>query len=147
MRAAHHFNKTKEIRDDITNGITIESLLDPNHVEDDTSSYKLTLRIKFQTSMGESLAVVGDIKELGCWNQFADMQWTEGHVWVLKNLAISSKSYFSYKYVLMKDGKPEVWEQGENRLADLRKLGDQDAPLIDEFDFFGGKQHTKIDNP
>ena len=47
----------------------------------------------------------------------------------------------------MKDGKPEVWEQGENRLADLRKLGDQDAPLIDEFDFFGGKQHTKIDNP
>ena len=52
----------------------MESFLDLNHVEDDTSTYKLTLRIKFQTSMGESLAVVGDINELDCWNKFSDMQ-------------------------------------------------------------------------
>ena len=120
-------NHGNEIRDDITNGITIESLLDPNHVEDDNSSYKLTLRIKFETKMGESLAVVGDIKELGSWNEFTPMQWTEGHVWVLNNLAIKSKSYFSYKYVQMKDDKPEVWETGENRLADLRKLSDSSS--------------------
>ena len=45
------------------------------------------------------------------------MRWTEGHVWVLENVQIS-KPYFQYKYVVMKDGRPDRWEQGINRIAD-----------------------------
>ena len=38
---------------------------------------------------------------------------------------IKSKSFFSYKYVLMKNEQPETWEKGQNRIADLRILPDQ----------------------
>jgi uncharacterized protein YrzB (UPF0473 family) len=41
---------------------------------------------------------------------------------MLKDLNIKGKSKFNYKYVLMKNGKPQTWEQGENRIADLRIL-------------------------
>lgn len=95
-----------EIRDDITNGITIESLLDPNF-KDEKADYCLTLSIRYETNMGESMSVIGDIEELGNWKNFkCEMTWTEGHVWVLKDLNIKQKSSFNYKYVLMKNGKP-----------------------------------------
>jgi hypothetical protein len=63
--------------------------------------------------MGESLCVVGDIEELGSWKNFVGrMKWTTGHVWVLEDLEVKSKPFFSYKYVLMKDEKPSTWERG-----------------------------------
>ena len=52
------------------------------------------------------------------------MIWTEGHIWVLDSKIIKSKQFLCYKYVLMKDEKPQTWERGENRLADLRLLPD-----------------------
>ena len=77
-----------EIRDDITNGITIESILDPNF-KDEKSEYCLTLRIKYETNLGESVSIIGDIEELGNWKNFkCEMTWTEGHVWVLQDLPI-----------------------------------------------------------
>jgi len=69
------------------------------------------------------MSIIGDIEELGNWKNFkCQMTWTEGHVWVLRDLPIKEKSIFNYKYVLMKDGKPQTWEKGENRIADLRLL-------------------------
>ena len=53
------------------------------------------------------------------------MKWTEGHIWVLENVKIRSKNFFSYKYVLLKDDTPSCWEKGENRLADMRLMPDQ----------------------
>ena len=98
------------MRDDVTNGITIESILDPNFTSGKTL-FNLTMRIKYQTNMGESLCVIGDIEELGAWKNFKSrMKWSEGHVWVLDNLFIKSKPCFQYKYVLMKDDKPSTWE-------------------------------------
>ena len=52
-------------QEDMTHGITIESILDPNHKNESKSGYILTMRIKYKTAMGESLCVVGDITELG----------------------------------------------------------------------------------
>ena len=57
-------------------GITIESILDPNHVEtvpdsNQAGSYRVTFRIKFETSMGQSLALIGDVAELGTWKDFS----------------------------------------------------------------------------
>ena len=85
-----------------------------------------TFKIKFETQLGESLCVIGEIEELGSWKNFVGkMKWTEGHIWVLEDLMIKSKSFFSYKYVLMKNEQPEIWEKGQNRIADLRILPDQ----------------------
>jgi hypothetical protein len=96
----------------MTHGITLESILDPNF-KDTQSAYVLTLRIKYQTDPGESLCVVGDNQELGQWKSFnATMKWTEGHIWMLDNIMIQTKPFFSYKYVLMKDNKPHIWEGG-----------------------------------
>lgn len=76
----------------------------------------------YKTELGQSVCVVGGLDELGQWKQFkANMRWTEGHVWVLENVQIS-KPYFQYKYVVMKDGRPDRWEQGINRIADLALL-------------------------
>ena len=51
------------------------------------------------------------------------MKWTEGHVWVYENLKIDGKNpVFQYKYAVLNNGKPEIWEQGYNRIADLLSL-------------------------
>jgi hypothetical protein len=50
------------------------------------------------------------------------MKWNEGHVWVYENLFIKTKTFFNYKYVLIKDGQPLNWERGENRIADMHYL-------------------------
>ena len=89
--------------------------------------------------MGQSVAIVGNIEELGNWKQFkANMKWTDGHVWVLENVPISVP-YFQYKYVIMRDGQPEKWEQGINRIGDLMLLsaqckGGSSLSLNDQFD-------------
>ena len=49
------------------------------------------------------------------------MKWTDGHVWVLPNLKVHD-TVFQYKYVVLNNGKPERWEEGFNRIADLKLL-------------------------
>jgi hypothetical protein len=115
--------------------------LDPTAKKED-GSYKLTLRIKYQTNLGESLCVVGNIEELGNWKNFnCKMSWTEGHVWVLKDLPVTSKAFFTYKYVLMTGDKPSTWETGQNRLADLRRLPEIDNQM---FDMFNENKGSKV---
>mmetsp|Transcript_4461 Transcript_4461/g.6617 ORF Transcript_4461/g.6617 Transcript_4461/m.6617 type:complete len:150 (+) Transcript_4461:623-1072(+) len=95
--------------------------------EDRTSkTYNCTLKIPYKTEYGESLQVVGSVEELGAWKSYkCPMKWTEGHVWITDNLVIKGKSYFTYKYVVMYQGKAVKWERGPNRLADLEILPDQ----------------------
>jgi len=43
----------------------------------------VTFKIFYQTEYGESLQVVGNIKELGSWKAYnCPLKWSEGHVWV-----------------------------------------------------------------
>ena len=69
---------------------------------------------------------MGSIEELGSWKTYkCPMKWTEGHYWITENLHISSKSFFTYKYVIMKLNKAIKWEKGPNRIADLEILPDK----------------------
>jgi len=52
------------------------------------------------------------------------MKWTDGHIWILENLQITSRPFFTYKYVVMKNQKAVKWERGPHRLADLDILPD-----------------------
>jgi hypothetical protein len=46
--------------------------------------FSLDLSIYYQTKLGESLAVIGSIEELGCWKIIKKhMKWSEGNIWVL----------------------------------------------------------------
>ena len=49
------------------------------------------------------------------------MKWTEGHVWEISDLFLK-KPQFLYKYVVLQNDQPSIWERGENRVADLRVL-------------------------
>ena len=97
--------------------------------------------MRYETSFGESLCVVGNIAAIGNWKEFkAHMKWTEGHIWELKNLDIEAKdAVFQYKYVVLNHGKPSKWEDGINRIADLHLLaaeneGRRTVELRDHFE-------------
>lgn len=64
--------------------------------------------MKYETSVGQSLYLIGDAEEIGGWKDFSKgkMIWTEGHIWVLDSKIVKSKQFLCYKYVLMKDEKP-----------------------------------------
>ena len=57
------------------------------------------------------------------------MTWTEGHVWVADNVKITveygDKPHFMYKYVVMDNDKLSRYEQGIDRIADLKLLDKQ----------------------
>lgn len=96
------------------------------------------------------MCIVGEIEELGAWKKFTgQMKWTEGHIWELENLYVSSKSFFNYKYVLMKDEKPHTWETGCNRIADLRLLPEvsgQNDVVMQNINLFQNKNAREMQN-
>lgn len=71
------------------------------------------------------------------------MKWTEGHIWVVENLLIYTNSFFTYKYVVMKQDKAVKWEQGPNRIADLNILPDRSRILAQ---FSGTNKSRSIDS-
>lgn len=72
--------------------------------------------------MGQSLYVMGSIKELGEWKEFVcPLSWTEGHVWVTEEMVLD-QAIFKYKYVLKEDNGATIWERGYDRIADLTLL-------------------------
>lgn len=91
--------------------------------------YALHFSIFYETIVGESIAVVGNLEELGKWKDYnIHLIWTEGHIWRSLQPIIVRESYFEYKYVLLQDNEVVAWEQGVNRIADLDSL-----PEVGEF--------------
>mmetsp|Transcript_16995 Transcript_16995/g.26196 ORF Transcript_16995/g.26196 Transcript_16995/m.26196 type:complete len:427 (-) Transcript_16995:1239-2519(-) len=53
------------------------------------------------------------------------MKWTEGHIWTTPEPIRTRRSHFMYKYVVLhKDDEPKKWENGLNRVVDLRRLAE-----------------------
>lgn len=97
--------------------------------------YALHFAIYYETIVGESIAVVGNLEELGKWKEYkCHLIWTEGHIWRSSKPIIVRESYFEYKYVLLEDDKVNSWEEGVNRIADLDLL-----PEIKNFKDFENK--------
>lgn len=68
--------------------------------------YALHFSIFYETTVGESLAVVGNLAELGAWKDIkCHLVWTEGHIWRSAEPIVVRESYFEYKYVLLMDEK------------------------------------------
>lgn len=92
--------------------------------------YALHFSIFYETRVGQTLAVVGSLKELGQWKDYnCHLIWTDGHIWRSGRPIIVRESYFEYKYVLLDNDEVVGWEEGVNRIADLDAL-----PEITRFD-------------
>jgi hypothetical protein len=72
--------------------------------------------------------VIGCIPELGNWKDVkCHLVWTAGHYWVLPQPLIVQSPIFQYKYMMHDKSKSlstadGIWEQGIDRIADLRIL-------------------------
>lgn len=56
----------------------------PAHVSETTEeTYAVHFRVRYETSFGEEVFVVGNLPDLGDWKDHKHMlKWTEGHIWV-----------------------------------------------------------------
>jgi hypothetical protein len=76
----------------------------------------------YETVPGESIAVVGSVKELGAWdkqNIIHHLRWTNGHKWVSEKPLITTQQHFRYKFVLCHQMNFKDYEKGIDRIADL----------------------------
>ena len=79
----------------------------------------IKFEIKFDTKLGESLAVIGSLNELGLWkeNRALKMEWNPGNIW---KSCIYLNNYnniidFEYKFIILENGQIKFWEDGNNR--------------------------------
>ena len=83
------------------------------------SKFKVLFSVPFETKLGESIAVVGSLKELGRWKHIkVNLTWTEGHIWKLLKPLEVCEQIFSYKYALVENKKIVKLESGIDRLVD-----------------------------
>ncbi|EFJ42505.1 hypothetical protein VOLCADRAFT_119374, partial [Volvox carteri f. nagariensis] len=75
----------------------------------------------YVTAFGQTLRVVGSLRELGCWNprQAPMMNWCEGHQWVLE--CVLPQQSFEFKDVR--------WEGGSNRVVHAEDEGEGGIPV------------------
>ena len=85
--------------------------------------YSVKFSIKFQTQLGENIFILGNIKELGNWKETKfRLKWSEGHIWKGKIEIPNEVAFFSFKFVCIGEDNLRRWEEGPNRLFDLRKF-------------------------
>ena len=86
---------------------------------------QIKFSIKYQTSPGQNMYVLGNINELGNWkeNKFK-LKWTEGHIWKGKLELPMKVSTFTFKFVCISDdNRYKRWEEGPDRIFN-NKLGE-----------------------
>ena len=86
---------------------------------------KIIFQMKYNTQMGEDLAVIGSINELGCWNQGGALRlsWNEGNIWK-GSLTVNDTNIldFEYKFIFISKGCVKQWEDGNNRKFILSQI-------------------------
>jgi len=86
---------------------------------------KIIFQMRYNTQMGEDLAVIGSINELGCWDQGRSlkMEWNDGNIW-RASLYFGNKNIidFEYKFIFISRGCVKQWEDGSNRKFILSQI-------------------------
>ena len=86
---------------------------------------KIIFQMKYNTQMGEDLAVIGSIKELGYWDQGKSLKmgWNDGNIW-RASLYFENKNIidFEYKFIFISNGCVRQWEEGNNRKFILSQI-------------------------
>ena len=86
---------------------------------------KIIFQMKYNTQMGEDLAVLGSINELGCWDQGRPLRlgWNTGNIWK-GTFDFNNKNIldFEYKFIFLSRGHIKQWENGNNRKFILSQI-------------------------
>lgn len=85
-------------------------------------TYSVNFRMRFSTTTGEDIGVIGDLPELGNWDpkKCLKLKWFQDHVWETEVPLVTNRPYFKYKYVQYNPATQI--EDGMDRLAELRLL-------------------------
>ena len=86
---------------------------------------KIIFQMRYNTQIGEDLAVIGSINELGCWNQVRPlrMNWNDGNIWrATLNYNENTIFDFEYKFIFISRGYIKQWEDGNNRKFILSQI-------------------------
>jgi len=96
-----------------------------NEKYEEIKEYIIKFRIKYQTTPGQNIFIIGNIDQLGNWKKnIFKLKWTEGHIWKGKLVLNEKISNFEYKFVCLSDDQSfKRWEEGCNRIFEFdRKL-------------------------
>lgn len=86
--------------------------------------YLVKFSIKYQTSPGQNIFILGNIPELGNWKDAKfKLKWSEGHFWKGKLELPMDTDFFQFKFVCFSDdNKFKRWEEGPDRIFDKRTI-------------------------
>lgn len=90
---------------------------------EESNDYTVKFSIKYQTSPGQNIYVLGNLDQLGNWRRNVfKLKWTEGHIWKGKLNLSKNISSFDYKFVCASDDQSyKRWEEGLNRVFEFEK--------------------------
>ncbi|PNW79451.1 hypothetical protein CHLRE_09g415600v5 [Chlamydomonas reinhardtii] len=98
---------------------------------DDSPNVQVRFCLKYRTSYGQSVKIIGSHAKLGNWdiNKALVLSWTDGDRWVA-TIELPAGSVYEYKYVLVDhDGRSALaWQGGSNSVL---AIGDQDEQGVE----------------
>ena len=86
---------------------------------------KIIFQVSCKTELGEDLAVIGSINELGNWNKkkALKMKWNKGNIWSgTLFFNYGQIKDFEYKFIILSKGIIKLWEDGNNRKFSLSQI-------------------------
>ena len=91
---------------------------------------KIVFKCKFETSFGQALFIVGNIKEMGSWEPTNSLPLTTSNdlypTWTTPEIVVPLGSEIDYKYLIRDKTGNYLWEylpQSENRHIDIKSEG------------------------
>ena len=105
----------------LTNTISNNNIT-PSNNNNNNKIEKIVFEMKFQTQMGQELGILGNLNELGNWNQdnALRMQWTDGNIW--KKEIEGENDNIEYKFIFIVNNRVQRWEDGGNRILNLKEI-------------------------
>lgn len=111
---------------------------------------KLHFYVRFHTTLGQALAVLGNIDELGnnSLPAAAAMTYLNNDFWHLTVETDASKNAkLSYKYVLTYSDGYQVIEWGNDKEIDISKTGTEEIQLVDTWNHAGDFENAFFSSP
>ena len=84
---------------------------------------KIIFSIRYNTTFGEEIGILGSLPILGNWNQneIFHLNWNNGNIWT-GEINIENLSDFEFKFVISSNGNVKNWENGDNNKVNFDKL-------------------------
>ena len=85
---------------------------------------KIIFSIKYNTSFGEEVGILGSIQQLGNWNQndIFYLKWNDGNIWTGEMIMEMMPIDFEFKFVISSNRNVKKWEPGDNNKVYFDKL-------------------------